>query len=177
MKKIVCFSAVLMFVLTACLFLSGCKSCSAPKPGDDDFELASCVKSVANPDYDGGGLIIERQKKWAIKICVSKCKTGKGSCMGGDCNHEGPSLYEGTICRYKELSQYVVLFFNDAYLKDETELIQNNVFNIDEDIEVDDEMSKALGKNKPIIIQSDKYKIYRDETQKHKNYVVLKIKK
>ncbi len=177
MKKIVCFSAVLMFVLTACLFLSGCKSCSAPKPGDDDFELASCVKSVANPDNTSGGIKIKRKLKWGIKWCFSDCQSGKGLCAGGDCMQDIPSVYEGTLCCYKELPKYVVFFFNDELLKDETELIKDNIFDFDEDVDCDEEMSKALGSKDIIIIQKGKYKIYRDDSQKFKNYVVLNIKK
>ena len=166
-----------MFVLTACLFLSGCKRCSTPKPGDDDFELASCVKSVANPNNTSDVLDIRTKRKWGIKWCFTDCKVAKGLCIGGDCNNENISMCKGILCCYNELPNYVVFFFNDELLKEETDLIKENIFEVDEDVDADEKMSKALGSDDIIIIQSGNYKIYRDDSQKFKNYVVLNIKK
>lgn len=111
-----------------------------------------------------GGIMIRNKFKWGIKLDPNNCVRGKGLCVSGFYPPEmNENVYEGLLLKHPESEDHIVFYFPSEYIEAEDELIVDGYFIIDEDIDIDEEMSNYVGFEYPITIKSGNYLIVQDE--------------
>jgi len=111
-----------------------------------------------------GGILIRNKFKWAIRLNPVNCEDGRGLCISGfHYPDHNTTYYNGILYKSPESEDQIVFYFPSEYIEAEDELIVDGYFVIEEDLEIDEEMSNYVGFEYSITIKSGNYLIVQDE--------------